>query len=83
MLDILKPLKRLFSKKGELKENLVGIVIMVIILYIIVKGLGNIVIPQDFPLLKPKKYNLNPWSHCWDYSYSNTQYKPSVLAELF
>jgi len=54
LLDILKPLKRLFSKKGELKENLVGIVIMVIILYIIVKVLGNIVIPQDFPLLKPK-----------------------------
>ena len=54
MLDILKPLKRLFSKKGELKENLVGIVTMVIILYVFVKGLGNIAIPQDFPLRELK-----------------------------
>ena len=54
MLDILKPLKRLFSKKGELKENLGGIVIMVIILYVFVKGLGNIAIPQDFPLRELK-----------------------------
>jgi len=54
LLDILKPLKRLFSKKGELKENLVGIVIMVIILYVFVKGLGNIAIPQDFPLAESK-----------------------------
>lgn len=49
MLDGLKPLERLFTKKtkGDMKGALMGIAIVFIILYILVIVLGNLIPVMD------------------------------------
>ena len=62
MLDGLKPLERLFTKKsrGDMKGALMGIAIVFIILYILVIVLGNLIpvmdsaVPADSPLADSK-----------------------------